>query len=584
MYDIIPRDFIEVLIAKIDLIDIIHNRLPLKKKSGSNYFAPCPFHQEKSPSFSVSQTKQFYYCFGCGAHGNAIDFLMHYDRLSFPEAIETLARQVGMSLPQGSGASPATKKAGSHQELYELNAKVCAYYQTQLKQAPHAIEYLKGRGLSGEIARQFKLGYALQGSHHLLHLFGKTEADKKKLVAVGLLIKKEEGDYYDRFRDRITYPIQDYRGRIIGFGGRIIHQGDPKYLNSPETPLFQKGHELYGLYQVLTLHREIARIVIVEGYMDVLALFQHGITFAVATLGTATTENHLQRLFRFTSDIIFCFDGDEAGRVAAWRALQVLLPMMKDGFKASFLFLPEGEDPDSFIRGQGQNAFEVSLDKALSLSEFFFQRIEAQSESKTMEGRARYATHALNYIKLLPEGLLHGLLLDELAKRTRININDLKQQVTQKKTNFHPRPAQVKDNNISVPKPLKIALGLLLQEPKLAALIDPPLPNGEPHLFLIQLVEMIKKNPHITTGTLIEYYRGRTEEALIMELCKQAEIIPAKGTEQEFLGAIRQLWLIYFDKQINELMAKAAKASLTEDEKQALSSWINKKKGLFSSS
>jgi DNA primase len=354
MAEQIPRDFIDQLLNRVDIVDFIDSRITLRKKSGNNFFACCPFHNEKNPSFSVSQPKQFYYCFGCGAHGNAIDFLMQYDRLNFPEAIEALAKQVGMEVPKQSISPQQAEKAAAQQSLYELLAQVAKFYQSQLRTHNRAIEYLKQRGVSGEIAKSFAIGVAPQGWDNLLQKIGQHA--KQALLEVGMLIKKEEGGCYDRFRDRIMFPIHDRRGRIIGFGGRIIDQGEPKYLNSPETPLFQKGHELYGLYQALQANRQLERIIVVEGYMDVIALFQHDITYAVATLGTATSSSHIERLLRHTAEIIFCFDGDQAGRSAAWRALQVTLPLMRDGIQVRFLFLPEGEDPDSLVRTNLKNA------------------------------------------------------------------------------------------------------------------------------------------------------------------------------------------------------------------------------------
>src|SRR5579872_117414 len=372
----IPREFIQLLLSRIELVDLIDGRVPLRKKSANNYFACCPFHTEKSASFSVSQNKQFYYCFGCGAHGNAIDFLMQYDRLEFPEAIEALARQAGLEVPREAGT---VSRPVVSDHFYTLLEDAAKFYQQQLKQSPTAIDYLKKRGLSGEMAKEFGLGFAPAGWDHLLQTLAKTDALKQALLDTGMLIKKDDGGYYDRFRERIMFPIRDRRGRIIAFGGRILEKGEPKYLNSPETPLFQKGHELYGLYHAQQRNRQLDRVLIVEGYMDVIGLFQHGITYAVATLGTATTTTHLQRLFRHTSEVIFCFDGDEAGRTAAWRALLVTLPIMHDEISIRFLFLPEGEDPDSLVRKEGKQDFENRIQNAATLSHFFFQSIAAQS-------------------------------------------------------------------------------------------------------------------------------------------------------------------------------------------------------------
>lgn len=577
----IPREFIDLLLAKIDIVDLINTHVPLRKKSGSNYFTRCPFHNEKSASFSVSQPKQFYYCFGCGAHGNAIDFMMLHDHLSFPEAIEALARQAGMEIPRTTDSG--IKKDESLPALYELMIKTTDYYYEQMRQSNRAIQYLKSRGISGTIAQQFSLGYAPTGWSHLLDMFGKTDADKKKLLDAGLIIKKEEGGYYDRFRDRIMFPIHDYRGRIIGFGGRILDQGEPKYLNSPETPLFQKGHELYGLYQALKINRKLDRVIIVEGYMDVIALFQHSITYAAATLGTATTQHHLQRLFRYTSEIVFCFDGDQAGRTAAWRALQVIFPIMHDSLQVRFLFLPEGDDPDSLIRKEGKPAFEKRLETAQSLSDFFFQTLSKQADLNTLEGRARFATIALGQIKQLPAGLFQGIMLDELSKRSRIAIQELKQQVKNpEETTITASPEPKEAETKKLPQPLRLALALLVQYPQLVSLMTDPLPKSDlpGYQFMIQLIEIIKKNVYVTTGALLEYWRDQKEGAFVAKLARFEHMVPENGIQNEFLGAIRQLITLGYDDEINRLLAKAAQERLSEQEKQDLSNLIAKKKTL----
>lgn len=578
----IPRDFIDLLLARIDIVDLINTHVPLKKKSGSNYFARCPFHNEKSASFSVSQPKQFYYCFGCGAHGNAIDFMMQHDHLNFPEAIETLARHISMEMPKTNDAP--VKKDESLPALFDLMIKTTEYYYEQMRQSQRAIQYLKNRGISGAIAQQFSLGYAPTGWGHVLEALGKTDADKKKLLDAGLIIKKEEGGYYDRFRDRIMFPIHDYRGRIIGFGGRILDQGEPKYLNSPETPLFQKGHELYGLYQALKINRKLDRVMIVEGYMDVIALFQHGITYATATLGTATTQHHLQRLFRYTSELIFCFDGDQAGRTAAWRALQVIFPLMNDHLQIRFLFLPDGEDPDSLVRKEGKPAFEQRVASAQSLSDFFFQTLVKQSDMNTLEGRARFASSSLNHIKQLPAGIFQGIMLDELSKRARVDRQELNKQI--KHPDESTMTAAADSSSIEtkekLPAPIRLAIALLIQYPTLASLITEPLPKS--HLpgysFMLQLIDIIQKNPSVTTGSLLENWRGQKEEAFVSKLAKLDHMMPEAGIQSEFLGIIRQLASLGVDEEINRLLAKAAQEGLTDDEKLELSARIAKKKAL----
>lgn len=582
MADIIPREFIQLVLAKIDLVDLINQQVPLRKKSGSNYFARCPFHDEKSGSFSVSQTKQFYYCFGCGAHGNAIDFLMQHDRLNFPEAVEALARLAGMEVPK---TASTVKKDDSLPALYELMISVSDYFYQGMRQSERAIQYLKNRGISGAIAQQFHLGYAASGWSHLLDHFGKTEADKKKLLDTGLTIRKNEGGYYDRFRDRIMFPIHDYRGRIIGFGGRILDQGEPKYLNSPETPLFQKGHELYGLHQAIKANRQLERVLIVEGYMDVIALFQHGISYAVATLGTATTPHHLHRLARYTTEIVFCFDGDQAGRTAAWRALQVVFPLMQDSMQIRFLFLPDGEDPDSLVRKEGKEAFEKRLQTALSLSGFFFQTLSQQSDLNTMEGRAQFAAASLNHIRQLPPGIFQGILLEELSKRARVDLADLKQQVKIGST-AQPAPAAAEPAaspaRLKLPTPVKLVIALLLEQPALAAHLTEPLPSSQlpGYGFLLHLIALCKENPNITSPALIEQWRGSPEEAFVMKMLQWEHLVPEAGIKNEFLHAIRQVTLLSYDEEINRLLAKAAQDGLTEEEKIELSGWINRKKSV----
>lgn len=578
MAEQIPREFIELLLAKIDLVDLINTQIPLRKKSGSNYFARCPFHQEKNASFSVSQPKQFYYCFGCAAHGNAIDFLMQHDRLSFPEAIETLARQVGMEIP-----TLMSKKEDSLPALFELMTRITAYYYDQMRQSERAIHYLKLRGVTGTSAQLFSIGYAPPGWSHLLEKFDKSPTDQKKLLDTGLIIKKSEGGHYDRFRDRIIFPIHDYRGRIIGFGGRIIDQGEPKYLNSPETVLFQKGHELYGLYQTLKMNRKLERVLIVEGYMDVIALFQYGINYAVATLGTATSSHHLQRLFRYTSEIIFCFDGDQAGRSAAWRAVQTVFTVMHDSLQIRFLFLPEGEDPDSLIRKEGKAKFESRIQSATSLSSFFFHTLTSQADMNTMEGRARFAALSLTHIKKLSASIFQDILIEELAKRARVGVSELKQQIKNQEHIQTPISSS-KYAKTKIAPPVHLVMKLLVQHPPLAGLLKEPLPP--PFLpgmsFLSQLIEIIQKSPHITTGGLLEYFRGQKEEPFIIKLAQWEPVIPWTeiSLKNEFLGGIRQILSLGFDEEINRLLAKAAQIGLQEEEKTELSTWIAKKKNL----
>lgn len=564
----IPREFIQQLLERIELVDLIDARVPLRKKTGSNFFACCPFHNEKSASFSVSQTKQFYYCFGCGAHGNALDFLIQFDRLEFPEAVETLARQIGVDVPRESQTS-VVEKSAKHPHLFDLLENITRFYQTQLRQNERAIQYLKSRGISGEIAKQFGIGFAPLGWDHLLQSFGRNPTEKQQLLEAGMIIKKEDGKYYDRFRDRIMFPIHDKRGRVIGFGGRILDQGEPKYLNSPETTLFQKGHELYGLYHVLHAARQLDRIVIVEGYMDVIALFQHGVTNAVATLGTATTAHHLQRLFRYTSEIVFCFDGDNAGRTAAWRALQVILPIMQDGIQVRYMFLPEKEDPDSIIRQEGKEGFLRRVQDTSTLEDFLFQQLAAQADLNSVDGRARFVKLAMEHINQLQPGVFQKMMLDELAKRARVSVASLKPASRETVTTEKARP----------PSAVRLALALLIQQPELAQDLTEPLPQLELPGFdlLLSILSHLKNEPTANTGLLLEYWRDKPEGKWIAQLGHWEHSIPHSGIKNEFLGAIKQLSKLSHQQKIDGMLAKANITPLSTEEKQQLQQLIHEK-------
>lgn len=561
----IPRDFIQELLTRVDIVDLIDERVPLRKKSSHNYFACCPFHTEKSASFSVAQNKQFYHCFGCGAHGNAIDFLMQFDRLSFRESIETLAHRAGMIIPEES----KSHKPAVDQDLYKLLDNAAKFYQNALKNSKVAIEYLKKRGLSGHIAKTFGLGFAPPGWDNLLQAFPNQ---KQSLFETGMLIKKDEGGFYDRFRERILFPIHDRRGRVIGFGGRILDQGEPKYLNSPETPIFQKGQELYGLYQALEVHRQLPRALIVEGYMDVIALFQHGVDYAVATLGTATTAHHLQRLYKVTTEIVFCFDGDQAGRLAAWRALLVALPVMREEIPIRFMFLPENEDPDSLIRKEGKEAFTRRIENASSFSQYFFQSLSTQTDMSSMDGRARFVKLATEYLNQLPAGIFQQMMMEELAKKARIDIAQIQTPTAAKKPIVKPQKARS-------PSALRLAMSLLVQEPSLATLVHEPLPALEIPGFslFIQLIEAIQTHsiPHL--AALREYWREKEESPVLEKLANIQHMIPADGIKNEFLGAIAQLKKLAHAQIIENMLAKAARGELSLAEKEYLNELIHTK-------
>src|SRR5689334_13622967 len=408
----IPTDFIETLLARVDIVEVIDRSVPLKK-AGANYQACCPFHSEKTPSFTVSPTKQFYHCFGCGAHGTAIGFLMEHSGQSFPEAVETLARDAGLEVPHTERPGEREERKVS-QDLSETLLAAAKFYRAQLKEAPAAIDYLKRRGLTGVVAAHFGIGYAPPGWQNLAAAF--TTYDGPELDAAGLVIAGDNGKRYDRFRDRIMFPIHDNRGRVIGFGGRVLDSGEPKYLNSPETAVFSKGRELYGLYLARNAIRDAGRVVVVEGYMDVVALAQHGVAYAVATLGTSTTAIHAQKLLRLADSVVFCFDADAAGRKAAWRALENVLPVLVDGKEARFLFLPEGEDPDDFVRQRGKAAFEQAIGQAIPLSEYLLAELSRQHPPTTAEGRAALVAAARPYVGQIEAPILATLVRRQLAE------------------------------------------------------------------------------------------------------------------------------------------------------------------------
>ena len=426
----IPEHFIQDLLARTDLVALIDSRVPLKK-AGRNYSACCPFHQEKTPSFTVAPDKQFYYCFGCGASGNAVGFLMEYDHLSFPEAVEQLATRAGLEVPREGGGDARKEKARRDrlQTLYDLLARAERFYRQQLKNAPErqkAVNYLKGRGLTGQIAARYGLGFAPPGYDNLSQGLSLDNEGIEQALTAGLLVRKEDsGRTYDKFRDRIQFPIRDGRGRTIGFGGRVLGDGKPKYLNSPETPVFHKGKELYGLWEWRQSRDKTDRLYVVEGYMDVIALAQHGVPNAVATLGTATSEDHCHLLFRQVNEVVFCFDGDNAGRRAAWRALESALPALDDGKQARFLFLPEGEDPDTLVRAQGPEALLALTDKADTLATYLFRHLSEGLDLNTVDGRARLARLALPFLDKPAGPVYRALLEEELARLTRLERSAL---------------------------------------------------------------------------------------------------------------------------------------------------------------
>ncbi len=552
MAGLIPQSFIDDLLDRADIVDVIDRRVKLKK-SGKNYMACCPFHQEKTPSFSVNPEKQFYYCFGCGAGGNALGFLMDYENMEFPAAVESLADSLGMTVPR---EQPERREERGQRELYPLMEEATRYYQRQLREHPRkatAVDYLKGRGLTGEIAKRFDLGFAAPGWDNLLKALGTTEERKQQLKQAGMLVENESGRVYDRFRDRVVFPIRDQRGRVIGFGGRVLGDDKPKYLNSPETPIFHKGRELYGLYQARQANRQLERIIIVEGYMDVIALAQHGINNATATLGTATGQAHLEKIFRLCPEVVFCFDGDDAGRQAAGRALDAALPCMQDGRSARFLFLPEGEDPDTLVRDRGAEHFLGLVANAVPLDSFLFDSLAANLSLGSLDGKARLSKLAAPLLQKLPPGVYRELMFKELAQRTGMATDTLSQIVAPPPAPeappaapSSPRQRQPRSQAQAGPTGLvQMAIFLLLHQPAVARQVEDLEPlkalEGDEVALLLELLELLARRPESTTHMLLGHWYGTQQGELLNRLASQERLIPPEGIENEFTDTMNRL-------------------------------------------
>jgi len=568
----LPQAFIDQVLDRTDIVDVVDRRVKLKK-AGKNYSACCPFHQEKTPSFSVNPEKQFYYCFGCGAGGNALGFVMDYERMEFREAIESLAQAAGIELPpEEADAAPQV----DHQKpLYEAMEKATRVYESQLRKHPsrgRVVDYLKQRGLSGEIARDFRLGFAPEGWDNLMTTLSSEEEIGQALTA-GLLIENDSGRKYDRFRDRVIFPIVNQRGKVIAMGGRVLGDGKPKYLNSPETPLFSKSHELYGLHHIRKFAKNLSRIVVVEGYMDVIALAQFGIHYAVATLGTSVGKPHLEMLFRRVDHVVFCFDGDEAGRKAAFRGMEAALPMMEDGRQVKFLFLPEGEDPDSVVRNKGSQHLEHLFDNAAPLETFLFDQMAQGIDLNTMDGKARLSKLVAPYINLIPDGVFKTLLFKALADRTDMDVDSLRRLREIEKSasaEYESTPAADPSEGLSESDapfdypdgyetmggnahlqgtPLQIepnrsalsrALGLIVLKPSAAsAITDDLLPDQGGTLInlLHEVVQQVRETPELSTAALLGYWMGTDEGELLSEAAAK-EVIDDEQHISEHLMAI----------------------------------------------
>ena len=577
MSGLIPQHFIDDLVSRADIVEVLGSRIQLKK-AGREFKACCPFHDEKTPSFTVSPQKGFYHCFGCGAHGTAISFLMEHDHMSFVEAVESIARMLGVEVPREEGQRPARR----YDELFELVDRAAAHFQAELKNASGAVDYLKERGIDGATAKRFGLGYAPPGWSNVLDKFGKSKDALDRLLALGLIIRKDNGQHYDRFRDRIMFPIRDARGRCIGFGGRVMGNEEPKYLNSPETVLFHKGRELYGLYEARQALRQIDRLVVVEGYMDVIGLARHGIDFSVATLGTATTDEHLNRLFRLCDEIVFSFDGDRAGRAAAWRALENALPQVRDGRQIRFVFLPDGQDPDSYVREHGASRFENLLDEAMPLSDFLLEELSAQVDLESVDGRARLAELARPLLGKIPPGVYRELLTEKLSETVGLSprkLNTILGDVpSSSQAASRPGSTRLRSGAQNArpgqPSIVRRAITLLLHFPDAAGKLDVEQLAGvtKPGTELLRdIIEMVQAEPDMTTARLLERWRNHEEGR---HLGKLAAVEIPTGDDfdaaAELTDCVAQLALGGRRERIDFLIEKERLNSLSDKERTEL--------------
>lgn len=578
----IPDSFIDELLARVDIVDVIERRVPLKK-AGREWTACCPFHNERTPSFYVSPAKQFFHCFGCGAHGSAIKFLMDYERLEFPDAVEELAQAVGLKVPYEGARDNAPREDKT--DLYAVLDAAARWYQGELPKNADAKAYCAKRGLDADTIASFRIGWAPAGFDGVIRNLGTSDKRMQLLTEAGMVANNERGNKYDRFRERLMFPILDRRGRVIAFGGRIISSAPParedqkadipvrtsqqspgpKYLNSPETPLFHKGRELFALWQVKQANSNLARIVVVEGYMDVIALHQAGLPIAVATLGTATTPEHTEVLFRAAPDVVFCFDGDRAGRSAAWKALESALPRLRDGRQAYFLFLPEGEDPDTLVRKEGKEGFEKRLREATPLSEYFFGELSHEVDLGSLDGRARLAERARPLIARLPDGAFRDLMAQELEKRTGARAVLEADPVARRPVQ---RPVAVQRSLV------RSAIALLLAQPGLADEVQQPyafLRLDKPGVELLaEIVDIARSRPGINAAMLVEHFTGRPEYAALQKLTAATVVGEPEVQRVEFFDALARMEKQAIDQRRDTLVAKNREGALSSAEKAEL--------------
>ncbi|MDQ7728765.1 DNA primase [Halomonas sp. SpR8] len=603
----IPQRFIDDLLGRVDVVEVVGERVQLKK-AGRNYSGLCPFHQEKTPSFTVSADKQFYHCFGCGANGNALRFLMEYDKLPFPEAVEQLAGRLGIEVPREGADDPrAQQREKMRKEGVNLLELAASFYRERLKmqEGQPAQRYLSGRGLSGDVIKTYGIGYAPAGWEALKQHLSERGIGEPVQVEYGLLIHREDtGRTYDRFRDRVMFPIRDLRGRTIAFGGRVMGDDQPKYLNSPETPVFHKGRELYGLYEARQVSSKLEQLVMVEGYMDVVALAQYGIHNAVATLGTATTEDHLTRLFRLVSRVVFCFDGDRAGRQAASRALETALPQMIDGREARFLFLPEGDDPDTLVRREGAQAFQDRVTCAMPLSEFLFEQAAQGRDLNTVEGRERFASQVLEALNKVPEGMLKSLLLESLAQRSGLAQEQLRVLLEKRAQAAQQRLVQKQGEQFAEASPSSVdvqaavapssrarsqalspvgrIVQLLLHEPNLVSVLPDHLewlPEDDDAPLCRELIALLKAGRYRSPQVVLAHFQGSQQGQALAAFAKRELLIPKADREAELNGWIEHLQHVQRQRSPHEeyvalLAQERAGKKLDKEQRQRLASLV----------
>ena len=577
----IPESFIQELLNRVDVVDVIDKSVPLKK-AGANYSACCPFHNEKSPSFTVSPSKQFYHCFGCGAHGTAIGFLMEYQGLSFVEAINELARMVGMVVPTEVRDANQIGQSKANQQvilsLQESLAQAAKYYKAELKKSARAIDYLKGRGLSGVIAAKFQIGYAPAGWQNLQNIF--SDYENETLSIAGLVVTNEQGKRYDRFRDRIIFPIHDQKGQVIGFGGRVINPEDtPKYYNSPETPLFQKGHELYGLFLARRAIRDAGRALVVEGYMDVVALAQYDIHYAVAALGTATTPFHITKLMRQTDEIVFCFDGDKAGLTAAWRAAINALSALTDGLKLAFLFLPKEHDPDSYVREFGKEKFEAEIKAAMPLSQYILQHLSEHNALQSQEDRVRFLNEAEPIMQQIKAPRSAMYLRKKVAELAQLSLDEMHALLKLPNLNKAPVSARPKLTRTTMSLHKRFCLMLLMQ-PSFANADDLQWLRGDSDeaLLLQRTIEICLSQPHSKPVVIMRALESMLQNSIDLKLLRELErelnvLDETLDFAQELTGAKQQLQQMYRQKNQDMQLALLSQKSinmLTDEEKAQL--------------